>query len=77
MFLVPRAAKGVAVKGYSAQDGMRAADITFTGRSRRRCRHRRPDHALPLIERVVDEARTALCAEAVGAMDESLKVTVD
>jgi alkylation response protein AidB-like acyl-CoA dehydrogenase len=32
---------------------------------------------LPLIERVVDEARTALCAEAVGAMDESLKTTVE
>ena len=30
-----------------------------------------------LIERVVDEARTALCAEAVGAMDESLKITVE
>jgi len=30
-----------------------------------------------LIERVVDEARTAMCAEAVGAMDESLKTTVE
>ena len=36
-----------------------------------------PRTALPLIERVVDEARTALCAEAVGAMDESLKTTVE
>ena len=32
---------------------------------------------MPLIERVVDEARTALCAEAVGLMDESLKTTVE
>ena len=32
---------------------------------------------MPLIERVVDEARTAMCAEAVGAMDESLKTTVE
>jgi len=32
---------------------------------------------LPLIERAVDEARTALCAEAVGLMDESLKATVE
>ena len=29
-----------------------------------------PGTRLPLIERVVDEARIALCAEAVGAMDE-------
>lgn len=36
-----------------------------------------PENAMPLIERVVDEARTALCAEAVGLMDESLKITVD
>ncbi len=36
-----------------------------------------PDNALPLIERVVDEARTAICAEAVGAMDKSLKTTVE
>ena len=30
-----------------------------------------------VIERVVDEARIAMCAEAVGAMDESLKTTVE
>src|SRR5581483_5176235 len=36
-----------------------------------------PENALPLIERVVDEARIAMCAEAVGAMDESLKATVE
>ena len=36
-----------------------------------------PRTGLPLIERVVDDARIALCAEAVGAMDESLKTTVE
>ena len=36
-----------------------------------------PENGLPLIERVVDEARTAMCAEAVGAMDELLKTTVE
>src|SRR6476661_878635 len=35
------------------------------------------ENAVPLIERVVDDARTAMCAEAVGAMDESLKTTVE
>jgi alkylation response protein AidB-like acyl-CoA dehydrogenase len=35
------------------------------------------ENGLPLVERVVDEARVAMCAEAVGAMDESLKSTVE
>ena len=36
-----------------------------------------PADGLALVERVVDEARTAICAEAVGIMDESLKTTVE
>ena len=36
-----------------------------------------PKTGLPLIEQVVDDARIALCAEAVGAMGESLKITVE
>ncbi len=78
VFLVPANAKGIAKKGYPTQDGLHAADISFTGVEVG------PDaaigdseNALPLIERVVDEARTAMCAEAVGAMDESLKTTVE
>ncbi|MGX9391771.1 pimeloyl-CoA dehydrogenase small subunit [Nitrobacteraceae bacterium UC4446_H13] len=78
VFLVPRGAKGVTVKGYPTQDGMRAADITFTGvEVDADAALGDPANGLPLIERVVDEARTALCAEAVGAMDESLKITVE
>jgi pimeloyl-CoA dehydrogenase small subunit len=78
VFLVPANAKGVVKKSYPTQDGLHAADITFTavevgadaaiGDS---------ENALPLIERVVDEARAALCAEAVGLMDEALKTTVE
>jgi pimeloyl-CoA dehydrogenase small subunit len=78
VFLVPAAARGVARKGYPTQDGLHAADVTLTGVEVG------PDammgdgeNGLPLIERVVDEARTAMCAEAVGAMDESLKTTVE
>ncbi|HWV96017.1 MAG TPA: pimeloyl-CoA dehydrogenase small subunit [Xanthobacteraceae bacterium] len=78
VFLVPRDAKGVTVKGYPTQDGMRAADITFTGvEIGADAAIGDPANGLPLIERVVDEARTALCAEAVGAMDESLRITVE
>ncbi len=78
LFLVPANAKGVVKKSYPTQDGLHAADISFTavevgadaviGDA---------ENALPLIERVVDEARAALCAEAVGLMDESLKTTVE
>jgi pimeloyl-CoA dehydrogenase small subunit len=78
VFLVPGNAKGIAKKTYPTQDGLHAADITFTGVE---VGHDSaigdPENALPLIERVVDEARTAMCAEAVGAMDESLKTTVE
>jgi pimeloyl-CoA dehydrogenase small subunit len=78
VFLVPASAKGIAKKGYPTQDGLHAADITFTGvEVDGSAAIGDPENALPLIERVVDEARTAMCAEAVGAMDESLKTTVE
>jgi pimeloyl-CoA dehydrogenase small subunit len=78
VFLVPANAKGVARKGYPTQDGLHAADITFTGvEVGADAAIGDPENALPLIERVVDDARIAMCAEAVGAMDESLKTTVE
>lgn len=78
LFLVPADAKGVRVKSYPTQDGQHAADITFSGvEVGADAAIGNPDNALPLIEKVVDEARIAMCAEAVGAMDESLKTTVE
>jgi len=78
VFLVPSNAKGITKKGYPTQDGLHAADVTFTGvEVGADAAVGDPENALPLIERVVDEARTALCAEAVGAMDESVKTTVE
>jgi len=78
VFLVPGNAKGVARKGYPTQDGLHAADISFTGvEIGGDAVIGDPENGLPLIERVVDEARTAICAEAVGIMDESLKTTVE
>ncbi len=77
-FLVPSNAKGVGIKGYPTQDGLRAADISFHGvEVGADAAIGDPENALPLIERVVDDARIALCAEAVGAMEESLKTTVE
>src|ERR1700683_4577454 len=78
VFLVPANAKGVPKKAYPTQDGLHAADVTFTGvEVGSDAVIGDPHNALPLIERVVDEARTALCSEAVGLMDESLKATVE
>lgn len=78
VFLVPALAKGISKKGFPTQDGLRAADINFTGvELGYDAAIGDPENGLPLIERVVDDARTALCAEAVGLMDESLKITVE
>jgi pimeloyl-CoA dehydrogenase small subunit len=78
VFLVPGNAKGVAKKTYPTQDGLHAADISFTGvEVGAEAAIGDPENGLPLIERVVDEARTAICAEAVGIMDESLKTTIE
>jgi pimeloyl-CoA dehydrogenase small subunit len=78
VFLVPANAKGIAKKSYPTQDGLHAADISLTGvEVGADAAIGDPENALPLIERVVDDARIALCAEAVGLMDESLKTTVE
>ena len=78
LLLVPANAKGVTRKGYPTQDGLHAADVSFTAvEVGSDAAIGDGENALPLIERVVDEARTALCAEAVGLMDESLKTTVE
>ena len=78
VFLVPGNAKGVSKKGYPTQDGLHAADITFTGvEVGAEAAIGDPENGLALIEQVVDDARIAMCAEAVGAMDESLKTTVE
>lgn len=78
VFLVPANTKGVKKKSYPTQDGLRAADITFTGvHVGADAAIGNPEDALALIERVVDDARVALCAEAVGLMDKSLSTTLE
>jgi len=78
VFLVPADTKGLTKKSYPTQDGQHAADITLTGVEVAADQMiGDADNALPLIERVIDEARIALCAEAVGAMQEALTGTVE
>ena len=73
LFLVERTAAGVSSRGYSTQDGGRAAEvmlqdapaslITLDG--------------LPALEHAVDIGIAATCAEAVGVMDKTLAITVE
>jgi pimeloyl-CoA dehydrogenase small subunit len=78
LFLVAPGAPGVSRRGYPLQDAHRAAEITLEGVTvGDDAAIGDPAGAFPLIERVVDEAIAALCAEAVGAMGEMHKLTVD
>ncbi len=77
-FIVDAKAPGVSRRGYPTQDGLRAAEIALSGvRVGPEGVLGEPGAALPLIERVVDEAIAALCAEAVGAMSVMHELTVD
>jgi pimeloyl-CoA dehydrogenase small subunit len=78
LFLVDAIAPGVSRRGYATQDGLRAAEISLSGvRIGADAAIGKPGAALPLVERVVDGAIAALCAEAVGAMAAMQEMTVD
>lgn len=70
LFLVDAKAAGVQAQGYRTIDGMRAAEIRLTNvRVGVDAVLGEVDAALPLIERAAEFAVSALCAEAVGAME--------
>ena len=78
LFVVDPAEAGIARRGYFTQDGMRAAEISLANvRVASADALGEPGSAFPFIEQVVDAAIAALAAEAVGAMTESLDMTVD
>src|SRR5215472_13073687 len=78
VFIVDAGAAGVSRRGYPTQDGLRAAEVALAGvRVGPEGVLGEPGSALPLVERVVDEAIAALCAEAVGAMAAMHELTVD
>jgi alkylation response protein AidB-like acyl-CoA dehydrogenase len=69
LFIIPRDAQGLEIHGYRCVDGLSAADITLN-EVRVSAEHLlgEPDAGLGPVERVVDEAISAICGEAVGAM---------
>ena len=75
LFLVDATAPGVQRKGYQTQDGQRAADVILNDVPAELLGD--PGKAWPVLERISQEAIAALCAEAVGIMDEAVNVTVD
>ena len=78
LFLVDAKAKGVSVRGYQTIDGLHAAEVALSGvKVGADGVIGEPGKAFPAIERVVDEAMAALCAEAVGTMMVMHEVTVD
>jgi len=78
VFLVDADAAGMTRRGYPTQDGLRAAEIGLAGvRVGADGALGEPGNALPLVERVVDEAIAALCAEAVGIMAVMHETTVE
>jgi pimeloyl-CoA dehydrogenase small subunit len=78
LFLVDAKSPGVSRRGYPTQDGMRAAEVSLASvRVGAEAAIGEPGAALPLIERVADEAIAALSAEAVGAMSALHELTID
>ncbi len=73
LFLVERGARGVTTRGYATQDGARAGDLVLTDA---------PAHLITrdgqaALEQGVDTGIAATCAEAVGAMERTLAITVE
>jgi alkylation response protein AidB-like acyl-CoA dehydrogenase len=73
-FLLPRTTAGLAVHGYVTSDGLPAADLVLDGA--RVPRDARLDAGPDFVERVLDRARAAACAEAAGAMEALLRRTI-
>lgn len=77
LFLVDASQEGTAVTraGYRTFDGQRGADITLNDAAAQPLGP--GGDATRAIEEAVLRFQSALCAEAVGAMDESLRLTTD
>jgi alkylation response protein AidB-like acyl-CoA dehydrogenase len=75
LFLVERAASGVATRGYALQDASRAAEVSFAGAPATLLAPAGAGFAA--LELAVDIGIAALAAEAVGVMDTLFALTAD
>jgi alkylation response protein AidB-like acyl-CoA dehydrogenase len=77
-FIVSPQAKGLTARRARTIDGLLASEITFEGVSVDAESLIGPGHGVgPEIEQIIDEAIVALCAEASGAVDTLLAMTVE
>ena len=75
LFLVDPQASGVARRAYPMRDGTHAADIALSAVEAEALGE--PGQGLATIERVVEAAIAATSAEAVGAMETMLNMTIE
>jgi alkylation response protein AidB-like acyl-CoA dehydrogenase len=73
LFVVERAGAGVATSAVGLQDGSRAARVSFNAAPAALV----TTDGLAALELAVDTGLALLCAEAVGAMDAFVQMTVD
>ncbi|HEV2533158.1 acyl-CoA dehydrogenase family protein [Phenylobacterium sp.] len=68
-FIVEKSAKGVTTRDYPTVDGNRASEVTLENvKVGAEALIGPQDHGLPLVEKVVEEAIAATCAEACGVL---------
>ena len=78
VFLVEKGAKGVVTRDYPTVDGLRASEVYFENVSVGADALIGGEGAgLPLVEKVIDEATAAVCAEAVGVLRKLHEGTLD
>ncbi|GAB4587967.1 acyl-CoA dehydrogenase family protein [Nocardia sp. IFM 10818] len=75
LFLVDPAGPGVRRTGFATHDGLRGADIAFDGAAAEPLGE--PVDATDAVTAAIAIAQAALCAEAVGCMEESLRLTAE
>lgn len=78
VFVVDKATDGIVTRDYETVDGRRASEVYFENAAiPADTLIGEEGAALPLIEKVTDEAVAALCAEACGAMKVAHAMTVE
>ncbi|MGJ7533459.1 MULTISPECIES: acyl-CoA dehydrogenase family protein [unclassified Variovorax] len=78
LLVVPRDTAGVRLRVYPTRDGGRAADIAFDDvRLPAEALLGAEGSALSQIERALDEATLAVCAESIGVMRRLMRDTLD
>jgi len=75
LYLVDKGATGVSLRTYPTQDGAAAADLVLDDAPATRLVP--AGEAMAVLEEAVDIGIAALCAEAVGAMDALVALTVE